>query len=301
MKNFLYYLSITVIIALVIYFFGVYLALIVIIVLIVYFHEEFFGLCIIVQFLFSIYMFLTNHETQVIVFKFTCLLSGMFCLGCTCNKFFGNKDDDYEDSNKTMEKIFRWSLGIFIFSAFYLYAEPSQKKSISNIPSVYYYSNYDLQASSSYRHSEPSSYAMPTKISADKIDFPAQPPETEKIVDTESAMPPQDKEENNKQIFSERSDKNVAKFEASSEEKDISASPTKIGLIDDWEYVTTDEYGNKYYINKNFGTYSTTTSFEGTVVSARFKKVLSNGGCEIEVPAYDIRICFHKRLSKVRE
>lgn len=55
-----------------------------------------------------------------------------------------------------------------------------------------------------------------------------------------------------------------------------------------WEYVTSDEQGNDYYINRNFGAHITLTSIDGNIFYASFKKVLNDGGLDVEANFYDI-------------
>lgn len=144
------------------------------------------------------------------------------------------------------------------------------------------YSSYNPKTNSSYRYSEPSDYIPHTKIPDDK-DISYVP-----HIETETLIPSKTEEENENQSFSEPIDINTPEIDNSREEKKISSTSSEIYIHDNWEYVTSDEFGNKYYISKTFGVFNTTNNIEGTVFHALFRKVLSGNGIEVEVPAYDI-------------
>ena len=180
-------------------------------------------------------------------------------------------------------------IGIFSSSIFFLngYISSSTQKAVSNAPTASYhahreyspnYSYNDTHSNSNYHHFEPT-YTEPTKIPDDDV-IPYSPQiKNEEIVEMEPLITPKNDKERNNQSFSEPSAINL---------EEISPPSSEIGISDSWEYVMSDEQGNKYYINKNFGVFSTVTSIEGNVFSASFRKVLSDGGREVEVPAYDI-------------
>ena len=173
-------------------------------------------------------------------------------------------------------------VGLFSFSVFILnnYFESSPKKSVSSVPTVSYtpridYSSRDSHTNLNYRSSEPSNYTPPAKNSDDVTISHAPLPKNEKISENESSIP-------------SNYDEDTQKIDIKHENEENHSTSSEIGLYDSWEYVTSDEYGNKYYINRNFGIYNTTTSFEGTIFYALFRKVFNNGGREVEVPTYDI-------------
>lgn len=237
--------------------------------------------------------------TPIVIGKFTIGLSENISFWCFLCIFWGMFPfylaSKYENNDRLLGKIMVSYAFIGVFSAsvflFDMYLESSPRKIVSNVPSSSYnsrreyssdYSSYNPKPNSNYRYSEPSDYIPHTKIPDDK-DISYVP-----HIETETLIPSKTEEENENQSFSEPIDINTPEIDNSREEKKISSTSSEIYIHDNWEYVTSDESGNKYYISKTFGVFNTTNNIEGTVFHALFRKVLSGNGIEVEVPAYDI-------------
>lgn len=204
-----------------------------------------------------------------------------------------NHETNKHESDRAFYKRNTLIMFVFILLVTYFFGEPIKEKASLENSSAYYhyrreyspnYSYHDSHSNSSNRYSEPSDYT-PTPTIEDKPLFPQKDNEeynnqsSSKLSDIFSE--PSDINSGSKlsDIFSEPSNINSDK---------ISPTPSETAIYERWEYVTSDYQGNDYYINKNFGVNISITSFEGKVFYASFKKVLSNGGREVEVPVYDI-------------
>ena len=188
-----------------------------------------------------------------------------------------NHETNEHESDKAFYKRNTLIMFVFVLLVTYFFGEPIKEKAPLENSSAYYharreyspnYSYHDNHSNSSNRYSEPSDYSPPPSI------------------ETEPLIPQKDNEEHNNQGSSKLSDVFSEPSDINSDE--ISPPPSETAIYERWEYVTSDYQGNDYYINKNFGVNIAITSIEGKVFYASFKKVLSNGGREVEVPVYDI-------------
>lgn len=178
-----------------------------------------------------------------------------------------------QDDDETGKIIKLWGVvGLISFSIFVFdnYNKSLPKNTVSHVPTPSYSyhhkysSNYyrETPSDSNYRHSDSSSDTMREKTDIPYVSVPEN------------------------QTIAEKSEEIIAKVDITHEDETFSPPIDEVYLSDDLEYVTSDEQGNKYYINRSFGNYIMTTSFEGTVCHAMFRKILNNG-LEVEVSEYE--------------
>lgn len=270
MEKFLSYLLVAVFVVLCIarigYFYGACLILIAILCLMHHFREYVFGIFFIATILMMIYRFFTDQSVRAEIFLVMCFISGIVCLKYVYDRFFSDKNE----GNNKLNKGFYWAIGIFSISFLYLCASPVEKKESVHVPTPSYsyhheYSpNYyrETPSDSNYRHSDSSSDTMREKTDIPYVSVPEN------------------------QTIAEKSEEIIAKVDITHEDETFSPPIDEVYLSDDLEYVTSDEQGNKYYINRSFGNYIMTTSFEGTVCHAMFRKILNNS-LEVEVSEYE--------------
>ncbi len=99
MKDFLSYLSLIIISALIIYFFYPYLIAIAVVLLIVYFHKEFLGLCVLVQIVAVIIGIFTNSQLRSSIFKLALFFGGIFLICYLADKYEKSKENKDADSS----------------------------------------------------------------------------------------------------------------------------------------------------------------------------------------------------------
>lgn len=157
-----------------------------------------------------------------------------------------------------------------------------------------YHSSSGNYSNSSYRHSEHSSYTPPIeRNSSDENKISVNPPKVSeeiKIQEQQTEEKISEEPKNQNLISEEKSDENFTpqenKKNDSPDDKKTFPSYSKY-TSDEWEYIMSDENGNDYYISKYYSVNIFDNPYEGKTFSAEFKKVFSNGGYEVDIPAFD--------------
>ena len=214
------------------------------------------------------------------------------------------------ETKQTYYLAFLVFLGIFVILSNIIsgYIKNDEKKVSSKNYSSHYHSSSGNYSNSSYRHSEHSSYTPPIeRNSSDENKIPVAPPkiseetkiqesQTEEKISEEQKNSDEIKIENNiPQIDEDKKEFSEPKTE--SENRIQKSSDYESYLADKWEFVTSDGFGNDYYINKNYSVSIFNSPIEGKIFSAEFKKVLKIG-YYVDVPALDrnYRLTYEKKF-----
>lgn len=208
-------------------------------------------------------------------FIFFTSIYGMIYMYFIFNSYSEKGREEYEHKMNKITVI----MVILAFPLLYCFGGIERKNLSSTKISSEYYRNY---SNSNYKNSDSSSYTPPIeKKSSDENKISVTP---SKISEEQKNLDDIEIENNIPQITEYKKENFEPKTES---ENPVQKSSSYQNYFEDkWEFVTDDEFGNKYYINKNYSVSIFDSPLEGKIFSVEFKKVLKNG-YYVDVPALD--------------